>query len=56
MFTGKTTEGCADKKVVWSKQVKWELVESGAIWSDFVGKLEWKWGVWFGNGNNSCIA
>ena len=50
------TEGCADKKVVWSKQVKWELVKNGTIWSDFVGKLEWKVVCVIWDGNNSCIA
>ena len=34
----KMAEGCADKKVVWSKQVEWELVGNGTIllasWSE----------------------
>ena len=41
-----TTEGCADKKVVWSKQNgegKMYKIEQNRI--DFVDKLKWEWGV-----------
>ena len=44
-------------KVVWSKQNdegRLHKTERNRI--DFVDKLKWKWGVWFGNGNNSYIA
>ena len=34
----KITEGCADKKVVWSKQVAWEIVQKGR----FCWKVEGK--------------
>ena len=50
------TKGVLIKSGVGVNNWSGKLYNTGRFGIDFVGKLEWKWGVWFGNGNNSCIC